>query len=711
MNFNNKNPLKVSVVIAGFTALIVQIIFLREFLTVFLGNELVAGVIIGNWMLLTAAGTRIGSKVKTSKNIPVLIIIAQLFIAVLPQISVLLLGYFKSKIYPPGVLPGFVDTWFFSFLLMAPFCLVSGALFALFLKAFGQISNNSKAPLIYGFEAVGSVAGGILFTFLFLSFFTTSQTLLLLATANFGISLVLVLASKIRRLYFHLILILSILLVAVNLIFDFDKLTKSFIYGKQEIVLNEETPYGNLIVTKTGSQYNFFENGLSLFSTNNTITNEESVHYAMLQHPDPRRVLIVSGGISGMIDEVLKYKVAGIDYVEINPAIVEAGKRFTGFAASELLEIHNNDARTFIKQTDKKFDVVLLNLPPPSTAQINCYFTQEFYRDLKSKLNPGAVISTSLDGGSNYLGKEAAKLHGILFLTMKSVFTYVLIIPGQVNYFLASDATLSANIIERLESKDFENDYVNKYYLDDKTLKLRTKQLLKLIPADSPINRDFQPVGYFARIDYWLSWFGIKIQKIAAFVAGVFLVVIFFLNKQNKSMVVAGFTSSATEIMVLLGFQVVFGYFYQAMALLIAAFMAGLAMGTYLSGKDYLKYNRTKMLINQAMIGVFAIVVPCFLVFESGHFDNEFMLQAVFYVFMIVPGVLTGLQFSWVSMIGGSGNSERGSATYSADLIGSAGGALLASVILIPLNGFIITGLFLLGINWVIILINLFTKK
>jgi spermidine synthase len=411
-----------------------------------------------------------------------------------------------------------------------------------------------------------------------------------------------------------------------------------------------------------------------------------------------------------MVDEVLKYNISGIDYVEINPAIVEAGRRFAGFEVSELLEIHNIDARNFIKQTDKKFDVVLLNLPPPSTAQLNCYFTQEFYRELKAKLNPGGVISTSLDGGSNYLGKEAAKLHGILLVTMKSSFANVLIIPGEANYFLASDAPLGANIVERLENKDFENDYVNKYYLDDKALKLRTEQLQKLIPADSPINRDFQPVGYFARIDYWLSWFGIKIQKIAAFVAGLFMVVIFFLNRHNKSMFVAGFTVSATEIMVLLAFQVVFGYFYQAIALLIAAFMAGLALGTYLSGKDYLKYNRTKMLINQALIGFSALVIPLFLVFEARDFGSGFLLHLIFYFLMIIPGILTGIQFSWISTMDGKEISENGAAAYSADLIGSAGGALLASAILIPLAGFIGTGLILLGMNVLIILVNLIRK-
>ena len=706
MNFKNENTLKVSVVVAGFSALVVQIIFLREFLSIFMGIELVTGVIIGNWMILTAAGTSLGRWINSDEKIFRQIIWAQALIAVLPQITIFLLAVFKSGFYLPGVLPGFIGTWLFSFLMMAPFCLVSGGLFALFLKAFGQISQNQKAPLIYGFEAFGSFVGGIIFTFLLLKYFTTFQVLLLVATANFGISLTLVLASKTKRRYFHFFWVFCLLMIASNLAFDFDNLSKSFIYGKQEIVLNEETPYGKLVVTKTGKQYNFFENGLSLFSTDNVITNEESVHYAMLQHPAPKRVLLVSGGISGMMDEILKYKVANIDFVEINPAIIEAGKRFAGFEKSEILEIHNQDARSFIKKTDKKFDVVLLNLPPPSTAQLNCYFTEEFYLGLKTKLNPGAIISTSLDGGGNYLGKEAAKLHGILYQTLKSVFTNVLIIPGQANYFLASDAPLGLNIVEKLENKGFESDYVNKYYLDDETIRLRALQLQQLIPTDSPVNHDFQPVAYFARIDYWLSWFGIKIQKIAAIAGCFFFITIFFLNQQNRFMFAAGFTVSATEIMVLLAFQVAFGYFYQTMALLIAAFMAGLAIGAYLSGKEFMKISRRKILINQVLIGFFALLIPLFLVFEAKNIRNEILLHIVFYVFMIAPGILTGIQFSWISMIPLKNKSGNGSAAYSADLLGLAGGALLASAILIPLAGFVMTGLILFGMNIFIILLK-----
>jgi len=163
--------------------------------------------------------------------------------------------------------------------------------------------------------------------------------------------------------------------------------------------------------------------------------------------------------------------------------------------------------------------------------------------------------------------------------------------------------------------------------------------------------------------------------------------------------------------MVLLAFQVVFGYFYQALALLIAAFMAGLALGAYLSGKDFLRFNRSKMLRNQAMIGFFALFIPLFFVFEIKNFENEFLQQLIFYVFMIIPGILTGIQFSWVSMMEGKNKKANGAAAYSADLIGSAGGALLASAILIPLASFVMTGVFLAGMNVLIILVYFIHKK
>ena len=56
-------------------------------------------------------------------------------------------------------------------------------------------------------------------------------------------------------------------------------------YAGQNVVFHGESPYGSLVTTEAAGQLNFIENGVPLFSTQNTEQIEESVHYAMAQRP------------------------------------------------------------------------------------------------------------------------------------------------------------------------------------------------------------------------------------------------------------------------------------------------------------------------------------------------------------------------------------------------------------------------------------------
>ena len=49
-----------SITALGISSIITQIILIREFLSVFSGNELVFGIILANWLLLTGIGAYIG---------------------------------------------------------------------------------------------------------------------------------------------------------------------------------------------------------------------------------------------------------------------------------------------------------------------------------------------------------------------------------------------------------------------------------------------------------------------------------------------------------------------------------------------------------------------------------------------------------------------------------------------------------------------------
>ena len=93
---------------------------------------------------------------------------------------------------------------------------------------------------------------------------------------------------------------------------DLDDYTMRVLYRPQQVVFHGHSPYGNLVVTRMGSQYNFIENGTVWFTTHNLEEVEETVHYAMARR-HARRVLLVSGGVSGTARELLKYS-AHVDY-------------------------------------------------------------------------------------------------------------------------------------------------------------------------------------------------------------------------------------------------------------------------------------------------------------------------------------------------------------------------------------------------------------
>jgi predicted membrane-bound spermidine synthase len=91
-----------------------------------------------------------------------------------------------------------------------------------------------------------------------------------------------------------------IIMVPVCLIFmvlpffaDLDTYTGKLFHPGQHLIFHKNTPYGKLDVTMNAGQLNYFENGLLLFSSNNQIVNEESVHFAMIQHPRPKNILLV----------------------------------------------------------------------------------------------------------------------------------------------------------------------------------------------------------------------------------------------------------------------------------------------------------------------------------------------------------------------------------------------------------------------------------
>jgi spermidine synthase len=101
------NRLNFAVIVVGFSSILTQIVVLREALSGFYGNELVLGVILGNWLLLSGIGSILGRRMEDIKNKLRVLAVSQLGVAALTLPTVFLIKVIRMYITTPGEFVGF----------------------------------------------------------------------------------------------------------------------------------------------------------------------------------------------------------------------------------------------------------------------------------------------------------------------------------------------------------------------------------------------------------------------------------------------------------------------------------------------------------------------------------------------------------------------------------------------------------------------------
>jgi len=684
--------LALAVAAVGFTAIVTQTILLREFLSVFYGNELVIGIVLAVWMILTGGGSLLGRWISKAED---KIRVALLFLfltSLLPLVTVFLLDTLRNIVFPIGALIGVVESLYSSFILLAPYCLLSGSLFTLLAAIVSEQTRSNRIPEVYALEAIGGVVGGLTLNLFLVFVLSNFQTLCLLALIDLGICLYLSVQLA-KRTYQIAVLTVGAVLLLVTARLDLDRMAKEQLFPGQELLFHKDTPYGNLVITQVGTQKNFYENGSLLFVTGDPVSNEDAVHYAMVQHPHPRNVLLIAGGISGTTDEILKYGVEHADYVELNPSIIDIGRKYTPALDDPRIDAISEDGRRFVRNAKRMYDVALINVPDPSTAQINRYYSVEFLQELKNVVTPNAVIGMNLLESVDYMSGEARQISSVIYNTLKSQFKHVLIIPGLRNHYLASNRELTTDIAGAVARRNISTISVNRYYVDDQLLGRRSSEIMSSLDTSTVLNRDFTPIAYFRQLQYWLSYFGLKPWLPAAIAGVIFLAIVARLNVISLGVFTGGFAASSIEVVLLIAFQVVYGYVYQATGLVITVFMAGLAGGSFLGRRIFKPVGYATFAGIQIALVVYSLLLPVILTMLKGSADSDVVVWAVFFLLTLVIAALVGVEFSFAVRLTKVGITSAASTLYGVDLIGSALGALVLSIYILPLFGITLSGI------------------
>lgn len=742
MKIHVKNNILISIFILGLSSIVTQAVVLRETISTFYGNEIFISIILGSWLIWVAVGSKVlGKIVNKAKNTKAMLINIHILIGICFFIEIFLIRYIKTLSGFPGEIPNLIYSFISAALIPAPLCLILGLWWTTAVQTLVSLHKKAEVNIInksYLLEILGFILGGILFSFALIQVqeFITASILILL---NLSAAVILAFERKkytlVKSISVFLFLIFTFLIFSPYL----DKInykSHAFRFRTQNLLESVNSVYGNLSVTEINKQYNFYENGLLLGSDKEIEFSEDLAHLSLLQHENPKKVLLIGNGFSGVLNEILKHSIDQIYYLELDPKLIKIVEQYIPSDLQQVLhnpkvKIINLDAYRFLKNTNTKFDLIIINLPDPSTTLINRYYALEFFKAAKEKLNKNGILTTYLTFSYSTPGKNLEDLNACIYKTLKKVFVDVIILPQGLNLFFASNnENLTQNpeiLVQRFEKRQIKTKFLNKKYLYYRFSNDRAEYNLALFEKNEQVNENthFKPAAYFYQSLFLIDHFYIKFSNIFKSIAlsfwkifiPVLILCILLLSLKKKkniykllpnlSVAAAGISLMTLELIIIFAYQIAVGYIYFRIALLICAVTAGMAMGVWYGNQIVKKKERlAKSIIKLHLFLIIFCAGIWFILRLTLMIQNEWIIQIIFLFMSVAAGFLGSTIFPVSNKIYISFQKDQNKKTstiYSSDLIGAGFGSLLAGLILIPVFGVFQTLIFLIIINFCII--------
>ena len=672
---------------------------MREMLSVLSGNEMVFGIILGNWLLLMAAGALLGRAAARLRRPLGVLLAVQVVTAVLPITAVFALRALWNVVFVSGAAVGVTETVAATFVLLAPYCLVAGFSLTLACTILATRSGPEGIAQVYFLDSIGEIVGGVLFSFVLVWWLDHFQMLYLSAMLN--LALALCVARMLGRVVPAVAVALAAVGIALAAACGLEDVSAGMLYAGEAVAFKGNSPYGSVVVTGSPGQYNFIENGERLFSTHDVRRVQQTVHYAMAQRPQGEHVLLISGGVSGTAKEILEYPRARVDYVELDWLLVKVAERFSPGALADKrnrIRTITTDGRLHVRQAAGRYDVIIVDVPDPLTFRLNRFYTRQFFRQARRAMTGAGVLCITLERYKPYLGPQRSDMIAICHRTLRDVFGNVAVLPTDRLTFLASEGPLSddaKDIADALKGAGIDKPLFSRKVLENSVLAEDRKQQVARA-AETPggeslgLNRDFAPVLYYYRLRFWLREFDFHFSVLEASLLlglGVYLLRI---RAVPFAVFSTGLAASTLQIVLLLGFQILYGSVYYKLGLIVTMFMLGLAAGSFVMNRTLGRWGRRGLAKLELALALYAAAVPAALVALGYVADpalSAAMAQTAVPVMTLVLATLVGMEFPLAGKVDFAGVAPTASRLYVADLLGAAIGALLVSTLLIPLIG------------------------
>ena len=651
----------------GFAAQATQVVLARELLAVFHGNEAAIGLVFAVWLFWVAVGGVAGGRWGSWRALPAA---AAIQLALLPAAVFLVRDLRAWFDVPAG-----------QYLPLGGLALASAAVFALPCLGFGvQFSWTARASRnpgrTYALEAAGAALGAAGVALLA----PAAGSFALLAAAVAAPFAALLPSSR-RAAVAGLAGAVALAVCAPVL----DRVTQErawrWLGPEAVLVAALESPHGPLAAVERAGEISLYRGGRLYASLPDRGEDAPLACLILLQATAPRRVLL-AGGSATLLDEAGHHGIGQIDLVEPDTATFDLLRRLApGRIEPANVRLRTGDPRRLLRAEDP-YDVVIVCAGEPDTAAANRCYTVEFFREARQALAPGGVLAVGpLAAGAGYSGDETLERNATVYRTARAVFPRVAVTPGSAAWLLAT-ATAALTLDEtEVPARAWRRGrrhldlarFTERFWVDKAAAEFaggrRFDPLGEAPPPSSvgPVNEDARPLAYFQSTRVWAWHAGDAVAGVLAAAAAlpawpwVLLAAAPALTRRKAgAMFAVGFAGMAVSLGALLAFQARVGELYQALGLLLAAYMAGSAAGSRLR----LPPRAALALVAVAGLGLAAAT-------------GAASLTAL----MAAAGAAVGAAYAALA-------GERDAAfLYAADVAGGCLAALVVVPVLLPLHG------------------------
>jgi spermidine synthase len=700
----------------GLITALAQIIFLRRGIANFSGNELSLAIGLFAWLAWVGLGGLLSRMIFPRLARPDrALYLALLLLAVLFPLTVAALDLVRPVMgIPVGQVVGFGFIGFSYMLLLAPFCLVDGSDFT-----FGAAAAGSgRAATAFAAESLGAALGGLFYFFVGIKYFDSIELawamVIVVAVSVFFLAR----RKGILRWVSITVLVLSLSLIIFTNV-PSDHLTRGSRYAPYFPVMSAQSPLGHLTWavpvdqrSREGERVNgllldqsvLFYDGSPLMTDPDLKAAEQAAHPGLMVHPDPERVLLISSHLTGVLEQILTHPVGRVDTVVLDEAVVRVEslniKSTVKALADPRSTLVTGDARQYLRMVpDGDYDLILVNLPDPGTLLFNRFYSAQFFQDASRALDDDGIIALSIGEPSNYIPPAMGRYLASLDAALSPFFSHRDWYPLDRYVALCGKEDvrrLTGSLADGVaDERGLDLKFMRSDYLDADLSKERISAVKAAIDKASGQvrpNSDMTPSAVLYRLILWqgrTGYAGIlsvpnKTGVWLAFVAGLVVLVFgaFVLTLKGSGgarglvlLSLGGFAGLAAETVLMYLYQAGYGFLYSRIALLLAAFMAGMALGAM---------TRVRTAASPAWLWTgYFLTVTVVVWIDPGTWLPEWTGLALFLLLMTGAGALTGVSFNVGSgLLESSGWRHPGGAAYGMDLLGAALGTVICGLIL-----------------------------